>query len=125
MLALYDSNFTECGYINKINEGGATKDLYDEELLVRAKRGLHSLSFFGLSDNLELSFQLFEKMFNDKIHFMSDKKNTGRRQLSEYAMRDMDSATIERIKQLNRLDMQLYAYAKKLFFERTQIYNIK
>ncbi len=102
MLAVYDSNFTACDYLVKSQKGWSEKTTLDKELLQRAKRGLRSLTFFGLSERQIESRDLFEKTFQQTLVFNQNFKQ---------AMAKIG-------------DIQLYRYASKLFAYRLIMFNL-
>lgn len=113
LLAQYDSTFSMCQYLNS---SGSVNETLDQELLSRAINGLHSLSFFGLTEYQIESKKLFEKQFDNKFEFSTNtaKFNTA----TERTLKGLDQATTSRINELNYLDIKLYEYAKGLFFKR-------
>jgi hypothetical protein len=136
MLAVYDSNFTVCDYIEKRD---TNKSFYDRELLRRAKLGLGSLAFFGIAEYQDLSRQLFSKTFNDKLVI----KTTRLENLSDYdtikkysnvkgesklttkeLLNAIDSERQESIKAVNLLDIKLYKYAMNLFNKRLRSFYL-
>jgi hypothetical protein len=133
MIAQYDENFEICGYLNSMNRSGL-----DDELLKRAKQGLKSLSFFGLTEYQNQSFLLFEKMFNNSLRIEKPEAiaNSGKRsstKVSRYksspftdsVLDSLDKKMLKKITYLNRLDLKLYSYAKKIFFKRLEYFDIK
>lgn len=88
----------------------------DMIILHSAKSNLHRMAYFGLSEFPNISQKMFESAFD--LHFATQPhhkfnrlsnylKNAKRPSLSEHAVREA-----------NHLDVQLYEYAKELFFER-------
>ncbi|XP_073530348.1 heparan-sulfate 6-O-sulfotransferase 1 isoform X1 [Phyllobates terribilis] len=84
-------------------------------LLESAKKNLKDMSFFGLTEFQRKTQYLFERTFNLKfIRPFMQYNNTRAGGV------DLDNGTIQRIEELNDLDMQLYDYAKDLFQQRYQ-----
>jgi hypothetical protein len=131
MLATYDVNFTLCDYLEKRNSSNS--QFYDAELLHRAKLGLHSLAFYGLTEHPSQTCKLFAKTFNNKIWikysniFKQMKMTNSNSKVLEtrQIMRTLNSSVIQRITSVNKLDIELFDYAAKLFNDRLVYFNIK
>jgi hypothetical protein len=97
------------------------KTQYDNELLESAKQTLLSFSFFGLTEYQDLSFNLFHKTFENKLKFAEQfpekTENVGRK-LLENDFKDY----LNEINENNNLDIQLYEFARNLFFQRVSFY---
>jgi len=124
LLALYDSNFKMCSNPS-LSDTNSDKEnnSYDEELLKRAKLSLHSMSFFALNEFQNLSGQLFEKCFSQLFKFsfpLSQSNST----TAEIILKNINRQTLNKIKNLNYLDLKLYEYAQNLFFKKLKFYNI-
>jgi hypothetical protein len=119
MLAVYDSNFTLCDYADTLNPN----ETFNKELLARAKRGLRSFLFFGLTEHQVLTRKLFLKVLGDRFKFGNQVKQREKSSAQEM-LQKLDPLLLERIKKLNNLDLELYAYAEKLFFERLTFHKI-
>jgi hypothetical protein len=98
------------------------KKTYKEEergrrMLESAMMNLRSMSYLGLSEYQIESRDLFEYMFGmrftDEFAIRQDDELR-----SEREMDLLSESDIQRIKEVNYLDMKLYDYAKKIFFER-------
>ncbi|XP_063298295.1 heparan-sulfate 6-O-sulfotransferase 1 [Pelobates fuscus] len=84
-------------------------------LLESAKKNLKDMAFFGLTEFQRKTQYLFERTFHLKfIRPFMQYNNTRAGGV------DLDNGTIQRIEELNDLDMQLYDYAKDLFQQRYQ-----
>jgi heparan sulfate 6-O-sulfotransferase HS6ST1 len=124
MLASYDSEFNVCEYLKLAL---VDDDSFDDILLERAIRGLHQLSFFGLAEHQHLSRVLFRKTFGNFFKLGNEKRaslidrDDGK---GERSLKETDRRLVEKIQSLNRLDIRLYEYASKLFFQRLKYYNI-
>jgi hypothetical protein len=112
-LAYYDSNFEICSDKND-----------EDELLRRAKKTLKSkMTFFAINEFQYLSALLFEKTFNNLFKFeisLTQSNST----IADLFLNSIHVNILDRIKKINYLDVQLYEYGKKLFFERIEFYNI-
>lgn len=84
-------------------------------LLTSAMSNLKSISFFGICEQQRVSQRLFEATFNMQFSndFAQSEDNKTRIFISE-----LPSSVIERIVELNSLDMKLYNYALDLFAHR-------
>nr|XP_033815311.1 heparan-sulfate 6-O-sulfotransferase 1 [Geotrypetes seraphini] len=84
-------------------------------LLESAKKNLRDMAFFGLTEFQRKTQYLFERTFNLKFIRPFMQYNSTRA-----SGVDLETTTIQRIEELNDLDMQLYDYAKDLFQQRYQ-----
>ncbi|XP_016134427.1 heparan-sulfate 6-O-sulfotransferase 1-B-like [Sinocyclocheilus grahami] len=84
-------------------------------LLESAKKNLRDMAFFGLTEFQRKTQYLFERTFHLKFIRPFMQYNSTRA-----AGIGLDNDTIQRIEELNDLDMKLYDYAKDLFQQRYQ-----
>ncbi|CAH1797247.1 unnamed protein product, partial [Owenia fusiformis] len=87
----------------------------DRIMLESAKNNLRNMAYFGLTEYQELNQHLFEFTFG--VNFTKDFSQN----LTTYAngaKNVISSSQLKRIKELNNLDIKLYKYAKKLYFQR-------
>lgn len=84
-------------------------------MLSSAKTNLHKMAFFGLTEFPRISQYLFQETFD--MMFLDAETHSFHR-TKRSLLDDLDSKTIEKIKLVNHLDMQLYEYAKELLFDR-------
>ncbi|XDV47698.1 hypothetical protein PO909_017268 [Leuciscus waleckii] len=84
-------------------------------LLESAKKNLRDMAFYGLTEFQRKTQYLFERTFHLKFIRPFMQYNSTRA-----AGVDLDNDTIQRIEELNDLDMKLYDYAKDLFQQRYQ-----
>ncbi|XP_038584197.1 heparan-sulfate 6-O-sulfotransferase 1-A isoform X1 [Micropterus salmoides] len=84
-------------------------------LLESAKKNLRDMAFFGLTEYQRKTQFLFERTFRLRFIRPFMQYNSTRA-----AGVDLDNATIQRIEELNELDMELYDYARDLFQQRYQ-----
>lgn len=92
--------------------------------LKTAKKNLESMEFFGLTEYLYLSQRLFEqtrycKMFGTCLFRTYLEQNSLSNQTLDYIEKNLTSNDLNLIKQINNDDIELYQFAKKLFFKRT------
>lgn len=103
---LADLSKVGCG-----NNGNRSE--YDRALLESAKYNLKRLAYFGLLEYQKISQFVFESTFNVSFeHSFLQLNQTHASQIKT------DPKTVQLIQQLNSLDMELYAYARKLLFKR-------
>ena len=116
LLADYNYNEDGCNLFSNENK---------RLLLENAKNVLNGMSFFGLTEYEELNQKLFEKTFQNifKFDYKIDPKMLDQSS-SVKAARNLSSSMVKEIKKLNDLDVELYEYAKKLYFERLNFFNI-
>lgn len=104
---LADLNLVQC-----FNKSAMDSDLRDQIMLQSAKEHLLKMSFFGLTNYQSLTQTLFENTFNVKFNItLTQRNSTGARSFT-------NKQQMERILYQNRLDIELYKYAKELFFKR-------
>ncbi|ETN59349.1 heparan sulfate 6-o-sulfotransferase [Anopheles darlingi] len=87
----------------------------DRIMLASAKRNLAAMSYFGLTEYQKISQYIFEETFNLRFAIPFEQHNTT---VSTVTMNSLTPAQRNRIDQLNALDIELYAFAKKLMFQR-------
>jgi heparan sulfate 6-O-sulfotransferase HS6ST1 len=81
--------------------------------LKTAKKNLQSMEFFGLTEYLHLSQRLFEQTkFCQLFQICSF-------QSYDYLEQNLTFSDFKYLKQINSDDIELYEFAKKLFFQRT------
>jgi Galactose-3-O-sulfotransferase len=86
-----------------------------QEMLECAKNNLSRyFPAFGIMEEFDLSLQLFQRSLG-----WSDVRYT-LENLAPRASEPVSQATREKIQRLNAFDIELYAYAKQLFFEKTR-----
>uniref|UniRef100_A0A1Y9H201 Heparan-sulfate 6-O-sulfotransferase n=1 Tax=Anopheles dirus TaxID=7168 RepID=A0A1Y9H201_9DIPT len=87
----------------------------DRIMLASAKRNLAAMSYFGLTEYQKISQYIFEETFNLRFAIPFEQHNTT---VSTVTMNSLAPTQRARIDQLNALDLELYAFAKKLMFQR-------
>ncbi|XP_053657799.1 heparan-sulfate 6-O-sulfotransferase 1 [Anopheles marshallii] len=100
------------GCYNKTYMPGAERDRI---MLASAKRNLAAMSYFGLTEYQKISQYIFEETFNLRFAIPFEQHNTT---VSTVTMNSLTPSQRARIDQLNALDLELYAFAKKLMFQR-------
>lgn len=82
------------------------------------------MEFFGLTEHLQLSQRLFEQTAYCKLYqrcsFQSylDQSFTNT-QTNDYIKQNVTSIDLKRIRHINSEDIELYQFARALFFKRT------
>ena len=114
MLAYYNENNTDCSIYKTENK---------KFLLESAKQQLRHMSYFALTEYDDLSRKLFEKTFENRIRFQNIENYSSKQKTLEYIKR-LDKGLFEKIKKINELDLELYDYAKQIFFERLKFYGL-
>ena len=92
--------------------------------LETAKRNLQSMEFFGLTEYLSLSQRLFERTSYCRLHracsFQSYlEQDWSNNQTGDYLEGKLSASEIARLRQMNSDDIELYQFARQLFFQRT------
>lgn len=118
---LAEYNETDFSICNMMSEN----KLIMEELLIRAKKTLQSLPFFGITEYNTLSQILFEKSVGNRtFKFEKYGYQSNDHTVAKQFLETMNIKTYNRIKEMNSLDIELYEYAKKLFFKRLDYHEI-
>jgi heparan sulfate 6-O-sulfotransferase HS6ST1 len=92
--------------------------------LKSAKKNLESMEFFGLTEYLHLSQRLFEqtkfcKLFHSCSFEFYLEQDLTNNQTYDYLEKNLTFNDLNHLKQINSDDIELYKFAKKLFFQRT------
>lgn len=87
----------------------------DRIMLASAKRNLAAMSYFGLTEHQKISQYIFEETFNLRFAIPFEQHNNT---VSTSTMNNLTPEQRARIDKLNALDVELYAFAKKLMFQR-------
>jgi len=85
----------------------------DRIMLKTAKSNLLKMVFFGLTEEQEKSQQMFEFIFSMKFKY-----NFTTLPATRAARLNVAEADLAEINRINHLDVELYDYAKQLFYER-------
>jgi hypothetical protein len=125
MLAAYDEEFNFCRQSNKSLDEFMSSS--GEELLRRAKQTLDSLAYFALNEYQYLSERLFERSLGYGLFKFQKPSKQSNSTIAERIMKDKSYFTtvkLQQIRMLNRLDVELYDYALKIFLERVNRHKI-
>ena len=99
------------------------KYINEQKLLLSAKHTLVDIAFFGLVEYQKLSEYLFIKTFGEsKFKFSQPSVDLN----ETIAMNSLSSEAgnyIEQITENNHLDIQLYQFAKEIFFKRIKFFK--
>ncbi|XP_046853845.1 heparan-sulfate 6-O-sulfotransferase 1-B-like [Xenia sp. Carnegie-2017] len=107
-----------------INQVGCYGDETNEKqkaILRSAKKNLRNLAFVGLVEFQKESQFVFEQTFGLKFGKSFEQKS---RTFSKTMLSRLSPAVIRKIRLSNRLDMQLYDYAKEVFFQRLEYFKL-
>lgn len=103
--------------VNCYNTTGMLTEERGKLMLESAMRNLREMAFFGLTEYQEESQYLFEKTFGLKflVPFtqLSESETT-----AGAALPKLNSSLLAEVKTLNSLDIELYVFARNLFFKR-------
>ncbi|KAK4301854.1 hypothetical protein Pmani_026029 [Petrolisthes manimaculis] len=110
---LADLSLVQC-----YNKAMMSPEERDNTLLLSAKNNLRKMAFFGLTEQQEVNQYLFEETFNLKFKKRFLQYN---QTISETTLQDIDPKILERIRDLNRLDVELYEYAHRLLRYRFEM----
>lgn len=100
-----------------------------EQMLEEAKKNLKSMSFFGLTEYQNYTQQLFLKIFSKNFKLAEQFVQSNKTFAESFVKTSKQNKTahipyLDRIKQLNNLDIKLYDFAKDLFFKRLKLFEI-
>ena len=102
--------------VNCYNTKSMEREERDQVLLQSAKENLLQMAFFGLTEMQAESQYIFEQTFDLKFKYnFSQKQSSYAKTLLNDKISD---AVVQRIEELNHLDMELYNFAKKVFLQR-------
>ena len=115
MLANYFLNGQfECSLFDKKNK---------KKLLDNAKLALLKLAYFGLTEFEVQSEYLLEKMINNELKFTERLNLRVHKSEGSTILNTLNQTTIDRIKMLNDLDLELYEFARQIFFQRIEFHQ--
>lgn len=95
----------------------------DEEMLEEAKRNLQSLTFFGLTEYPTYTQRLFARMFTNNLKLTGEYVQL-KSAISDSLNEAQRKKFLKKIRKLNSLDLELYDFAKELFFKRLKHYKV-
>ncbi len=117
------ANYNELGcdrlkcWLKSSNCSLEMKIKYEDDLLENAKKNLLAMSFFGLTEYQSLSQYLFEKTFKNKFKFAKP-FSVNKNRLGSKLLETVYKSSINEIEENNHLDVKLYEFATKIFFQR-------
>lgn len=94
------------------NKSLMSEDRRNQIMLQSAKENLLKMAFFGLQDDMRRSQYIFERTFG--LQFNKPLINWN----ETTDVTELSREQLQRVKQLNLLDLQLYAFAKQIFYQR-------
>ncbi|KAG8195101.1 hypothetical protein JTE90_013579 [Oedothorax gibbosus] len=97
------------------NETVMTKRQREVMMLASAKQNLQRMAFFGLCEFQKLTQYLFENTFHLQFLQPFQQLNETR---SSATLAEISKEDLQRVKDLNRLDLELYNFAKSLLMQR-------
>lgn len=97
------------------NTSAMSRQERDLVMLASAKENLRQMAFFGLCEHQQVSQYLFEQTFD--LHFMTQFQQDNETHVAG-VLRDITPEQLERVRALNRLDLELYEYARALLLHR-------
>ena len=100
--------------VNCYNTTGISKSQREKAMLASAKTNLERMAFFGITSEQAKSQYLFEDTFNLKFKIQFDAHH----QHSKSVIPDLNDKTLAQIKNLNRLDIELFQFARRLMEKR-------
>lgn len=92
-----------------------SEDQRNRVLLDSAKANLRKMAFFGLTEYQRETQYMFERTFH--LSFMEDFVQYNKTHARSI---DIPQNVQEKVTEINKLDIELYAFAKQLFFARLQ-----
>ena len=118
-LAKYNRFYTICNMINNEEQN-------QKILLARAKKTLEEMPYFGINEYYNYSLILFQKSIgNDLFKFDYDSDDIqNKKNRSSLYLDKLNKKLYEKIAEVNKLDVELYEYALKIFFAKLKYFNI-
>jgi heparan sulfate 6-O-sulfotransferase HS6ST1 len=98
------------------------KYINQQKLLLSAKRTLIDIDFFGLVEYQKLSEYLFIKTFSENKFKFSVSAVDLNETIAMNSLNSEAGSNLEQIAENNHLDIQLYQFAKELFFKRIEFF---
>uniref|UniRef100_T1IVF7 Heparan-sulfate 6-O-sulfotransferase n=1 Tax=Strigamia maritima TaxID=126957 RepID=T1IVF7_STRMM len=92
-----------------------TPEERDTIMLSSAKENVRKMAFFGLCEHQLINQYLFENIFD--MHFLTQFRQFNETHVATL-LKSVSTAQVEQIRQLNRLDIELYEYAQTLLLQR-------
>ncbi|KAI1703549.1 sulfotransferase family domain-containing protein [Ditylenchus destructor] len=102
--------------VNCYNRSSIDPATRDKIMLESAKSNLRNLAFFGIKERMNESQYLFEKIFDLKF---TDSLANWNKSKSQHVV--VSPAQLAVIKQKNKLDLELYKFASRLFEKRLRL----
>ncbi len=119
-LAFHSRDFSNCNIMSNDRN-------VQIEMLERAKKTLDSMVYFGITEYQNYSQLLFERSVGRNVFKYKTEaqvylplNNT----VGQSYKASLNSSIIAQIQKMNFLDVQLYDYALKLFFQRLKYFKI-
>lgn len=103
--------------VNCYNTTGMSPSKRGKLMLESAMKNLQEMPFFGLTEFQEASQYLFERTFGLKFAAPFTQLSDSQTRAGN-ALLKLNSSVLGQIKALNSLDIELYKFAKNLFFKR-------
>jgi hypothetical protein len=94
------------------NMSAISREERDKSILESAKNNLDQLAFFGLTELQNVTQYMFEETFNLNFRIKFEQHQTSQNNSL------LSKEVLDRIRSLNKLDIELYDYAKNLFTMR-------
>lgn len=102
-----------------------TGQTVNDATLIEAKRILETeYACFGLLEHIGLSIQYLQTVAPAWLSFEGTFPHERKNEEPKNAREPLGEAVLQRIRDFNRYDMELYVYAQKLFMERCQRHDI-
>jgi len=101
--------------VNCYNSSRMSPETRDRILLSSAKANLEKMAYFGVTEEQRTSQYLFEATFNLRFNTILGQFNNTH---SEDAAESLTKETLNRIRNLNSLDHELYTFALQLMEKR-------
>ena len=106
--------------VNCYNVSGMSRAERERIMLASAKQNLQSMAYFALTEYQTESQFLFERTFGLSFaRSFEQRSSTNSIDFTE----ELNNTTLQRIRDVNSLDMELYAYAKDLFLRRVEFFK--
>uniref|UniRef100_A0A8D8RRX7 Heparan-sulfate 6-O-sulfotransferase n=1 Tax=Cacopsylla melanoneura TaxID=428564 RepID=A0A8D8RRX7_9HEMI len=101
--------------VNCYNMSTMTTEQRNRQMLASAKRNLASMAYFALTEYQKIDQYVFEETFTMRFFVPFVQENSTR---SQHALAMLTQSQLNKIRQLNALDMELYEFARSLLMRR-------
>ena len=101
--------------VNCYNATSMAGEERDRIMLESAKENLLRMAFFGVTELQSESQDVFQRTFNMRFKIKFPQQS---QVVASKAQKSLSEITVDKIKRLNHLDVELYAFAREVLLQR-------